>query len=331
MSQPILVVDAAPQQGTVVLCDNGRQLARVALRTTIPADLLARASLVVHRFPHGPATEPEVTSAPDRAAAVAAGAWEPADTAARWALWEQLAAATPARRQVAVYDDHWFRGLPTVERSYGLPAEFCAQTGLTRSGRHGALHRQATALADGGRVLSVLIDFECSVAAAVDGQPRYCSGGATACEGVPGLCSSGDVDPAAVLFLVDRLGWSLDAIEAALQQRGGLQGVSRGIASLDELLQSDAPDARLAVDLLLHRLRRAIGSAAAVLDGFDAVLWSGSAAALAPALLDRLVAPLGYLGLPDQVRWGHSQLDLITATAQAALPVVASVSPANRW
>ena len=276
----------------------------------VPAD--DPAPLVIHRFRHAPAGAPEVDPSPVPAAISAAGRVQAADTAAQLAAWDDLRRRWPASRHVVVYDDAWFAALPPAARHTALPTEFAAEHGVIRTGGHGPVHRLASAAAGAGRVVSVLLGAASSVAAVADGQPLECSSGATGLEGVPGGVTCGDVDPAVLLYLVDRLGWSVDRVEQAVAREGGLAGVSRGRGTL-AAVGADDDDARVAAEFLAHRLKRTIGGYAALLGGLDALVFSGE---FDGAWLGALLRGLRYLGVGRTV----------TVTTTPWTPVVAAAA-----
>lgn len=247
---------------------------------------------VVHRFVHAPAECDECAPAlPGRLEAEIAeleraGRFERWELPARVASLRAAAAQFPGCRACYVFDTPFFRALPQVARCYALPQDLAIELDLFRRGRHGLVHRRA---ATAGRCVSVVLDGDVSVAALADGRPVEVSAGVSALEGVPGATTVGDIDPAAILYLVDRVGLSLDQVEQALVREGGLAA---------------------SPDLLVHRLRRYIGAYSAVLGGLDTLVFSGAS----PELAGEVAAGLTYLGVtPTLSAW-----TVATAAAAAA-------------
>lgn len=262
--------------------------------------------IIVHRFPHAPPDWPEAlpVTAVDLDVLRHAGRFEPADTDARLDL---LAASLEDidREDVPhwlVFDTAFFATLPERARHTALPADLAELHGIYRTGRHGPVHRRA---ATGGRCISITGGEVITVAALDGGAPRECTAGLTALEGVPGAQTSGDLDPAAILYLMEPVGLSLDEVEAALTTEGGLAAIDRG-----------QPDRTLSQRILVHRLRRAIGRAAVVLDGVDGVVWSGG---LDPSFAALVGEGLPHLGLEDPARHSFSPWNPLNAAGDAAL------------
>ena len=119
--------------------------------------------------------------------------------------------------------------------------------------------------------------------------------GFTPIEGLVMATRSGSVDPGLVLWLL-RHGVDADAVERGLDREGGVLGLA-GDADLGRVLARDDADARLAVDVYVHRLRGAIAAMAAALGGLDALVFTGGVGEHAPRVRAEAAAGLGFLGL----------------------------------
>lgn len=314
-----LAIDAAPAAPSAVWVDGRETVHIFSLDRVDLASLPVGGQLpdrIVHRFPHAPAGVPEIAVPLDPSHLTAAGALEPDDTAARLAALDTARARWPYLPHYLVFDTPWFDDLPDLARHYGIPPETESKLGLQRVGRHGPVHRLAVRETRGRRVVSLFLGDESSAAAVVDGVPVECSAGATGLEGLPGAYTCGDVDPAALLYLMDNLGESLDRLVAAVSREGGWSGLA-GATRLGELrrLQTAAADDALA--LVIDRCRRVIGAFAAVMDGLDAIVVSGAAEDVDAALVDDIVAGLDYLGVPDRVAVTRTSLTPALAAAIA--------------
>ena len=105
---------------------------------------------------------------------------------------------------------------------------------------------------------------------------------------------SGSVDPGLVLWLL-RHGVDADALERGLDREGGVLGLA-GDADLAAVLARDDADARLAVDVYVHRLRAAIAAMAAALGGLDALVFTGGVGEHAPRSRPRPPAASPFSG-----------------------------------
>jgi acetate kinase len=96
---------------------------------------------------------------------------------------------------------------------------------------------------------------------------------------------------------MDERGMDARAIEKLLYNQSGLLGVSGISSDMRRLLDSDDPAARLAVDLYVYRIRREMGSLAAVLGGLDALVFTAGIGENSAAIRERVCRDAAWLGV----------------------------------
>lgn len=207
----------------------------------------------------------------------------------------------PGASHLAVFDTAWFAGLPEVARRYALPRELAERHGLQRYGFHGLAHaalwRAWRERGDGPRLISLQLGAGCSIAATRDGRPLDTSMGYSTVEGLVMATRSGDVDPGLLTELARAERLSARALEQLLTERSGLLGASEISADMRELLASDAPAARGAIELFCYRARKYVGSYLAVLGGADAIVFGGGVGEHAPAVRAGILEGLEWAGI----------------------------------
>jgi acetate kinase len=208
---------------------------------------------------------------------------------------EAVGQALPDVPAVACFDTAFHTTLPAAAATYALPREWRERFGLRRYGFHGLSHAYAARRAGAQRVVSCHLGAGASLAAVRDGTCVDTTMGFTPMEGLVMATRSGDVDPGLVLWLL-RHGHDADAIERGLDREGGLRGLA-GDADMRAVLVRDDDDARLAVDVYVHRLRAAIAAMSAAMDGLDALVFTGGVGEHAAAIRERAAAGLGFLGI----------------------------------
>ena len=131
---------------------------------------------------------------------------------------------------------------------------------------------------------------------------------------------SGDVDPAAMLHVMEREGVAVSEASALLNKDSGLLGISGVSNDMRTLLEAEDsnPRARLAVDVFCYRLRKYVAAYIGVLGGVDGLAFAGGIGENAPAIRARALAGLGGLGV--------SLDDAANATARGS---EAEISPAG--
>ena len=77
----------------------------------------------------------------------------------------------------------------------------------------------------------------------------------------------------------------------------GVLGVSGLSNDMRTLLASDAPRAKLAVDLFVYRIGRELGSLAAALGGLDAIVFTAGVGENSPAIRERVCRVAHWLGV----------------------------------
>jgi acetate kinase len=196
---------------------------------------------------------------------------------------------------VACFDTAFHATLPAAASTYALPREWRERFGLRRYGFHGLSHAYASRRAGATRVVSCHLGAGASLAAVRDGVCVDTTMGFTPMEGLVMATRAGSVDPGLVLWLL-RHGVDANAVEQGLDREGGLRGLA-GDADMRALLTRDDADARLALDVYVHRLRAGIAAMAAALGGLDALVFTGGVGEHAAPVRARTAAGLGFLGV----------------------------------
>ena len=210
----------------------------------------------------------------------------------------------PHARRFAAFDTAWFARLPEVARRYALPHELVERHGLRRYGFHGLAHgslwRAYRGHAAGRRLVSLQLGAGCSIAAVRDGQPLDTSMGYSPLEGLVMATRSGDVDPGLLVELARAEKLTARNMNTLLTEHSGLLGVSGASGDMRELLASDRPRARDAVELFCYRARKYVGAYLAVLGGADAIAFGGGIGECAAAI---------RAGILDGLEWAGVRLD----------------------
>jgi acetate kinase len=214
-----------------------------------------------------------------------------------------IQARFPGTPQVACFDTAFHRGHAEVADRYALP-EALYQEGVRRYGFHGlsyeyiarTLPRVAPEVAQGAVVVAHL-GSGASMCALRAGRSVDSTMGFTALDGLPMGTRCGQLDPGVVLYLLAQKGWSAKEVESLLYRDAGLRGLSGISNDVRDLLASDAPGARLALDYLVYRIGRELGSLAAALGGIDALVLTAGIGENSPEIRARICAGAGWLGI----------------------------------
>jgi acetate kinase len=211
---------------------------------------------------------------------------------------------TPA---VACFDTAFHARMPAAASTYALPPEWRKRWNLRRYGFHGLSHAWASRRAAelSGRAVEDLRTVTChlgagaSLAAVHGGVSVDTTMGFTPLEGLVMATRSGSVDPGLVLWLEEHVGLPPSELAATLEHRSGLLGLA-GAPDMRAVLEAEHegnPDARLAIETYLHRLRGGIASMAAAMGGLDALVFTGGVGERSAAIRERSAAALSFLGV----------------------------------
>lgn len=230
----------------------------------------------------------------------------------------------PHLPQIGCFDTAFHATLPPLEQRLPLPAWLVAQQGLRRYGFHGLSYAymagwlQRRSARASGRVLLAHLGNGASLCALQDGRSCATSMGFSALDGLMMGTRCGSLDAGVVLHLW-RAGWDHTQVESLLYQDSGLKGVSGLTADMRTLRASDAPAARLAIDLFVHRARREAGALVALLGGLDAVAFAGGIGEHDPHTREALCASLAPFGVRlDAARNALARSGAVQAADSAA-------------
>jgi acetate kinase len=197
--------------------------------------------------------------------------------------YEYIASVLPALDQAPAA-----RAAPAEPQAGALP--------VLLGGAPSAAARLAAQLA-GGRVVAAHLGNGASMCALRAGRSVASTMGFTAIDGLPMGTRCGSVDPGVVLYLMEELKMGQSDIQRLLYQQSGLLGVSGISSDMRTLEQSGDPRARLAIDLMVYRIGRELGSLAAALGGLDGIVFSGGIGENSVALRSAVCRDAAWLGV----------------------------------
>lgn len=214
----------------------------------------------------------------------------------------------PETPQVAVFDTAFHSRMPERSYLYGLPYELYEKHGIRRYGFHGTSHRFVAERAAEllGKPLDKLKLITChlgngsSIAAIDRGVSVDTSMGFTPLEGLVMGTRCGDIDPAIVPFLQGRENMGPDAVDALMNKRSGLlglSGVSNDMRELEDEAARGNARARLALDIFCLRVTKYVGAYAAELGGADAIVFTGGIGENAVDVRASVLEGLGFMGV----------------------------------
>ena len=237
---------------------------------------------------------------------------------------------------IAAFETEFHAGMPERAGRYGVPAEWREHYGIRRYGFHGASHRYVSErvpellskTVDAIRLVSCHLGGSSSVCAIDRGRPADTTMGFSPQSGLENATRCGNVDPFAVLYMMERRGWTVFEARDQLARGGGLaalSGVAGGdVRDIEQAAAAGSRDAALALEIFAYQVRKTIGAYAAAMGGLDAVAFTGGIGENSARLRSDCCTGLEFLGIAlDQARNEQSAGDRIVSTDYSRVTVLA--------
>ena len=196
--------------------------------------------------------------------------------------------------QVACFDTAFHRAQPPVAQAFALPRRY-AEEGIRRYGFHGLSYEYVASelpkvapAAAAGRTVVAHLGNGASMCALLGGRSVATTMSFSTLDGLMMGTRCGALDPGVLLYLIDRHGMDVRALERTLYEESGLLGVSGETSDMRELLARPSASAAEAVELFVYRIERELGSLAAALHGLDAVVFTGGIGENAAPIRERV-------------------------------------------
>ena len=270
-----------------------------------PSGIDAVGHRVVHGGPHF--EDPVVITPEVRQAIASVSAFAPLHIDAELEgarIVENLLGTVP---QVAVFDTGFHRQMPLSAAVYPGPYEWF-ESGIRRYGFHGINHRYCGERAaqllgkdkEALKVVTCHLGNGCSVAAVRGSRSVDTTMGFTPLDGLMMGTRSGAVDPGILIFLMRQRQLDADEIDAMLNHKSGLLGISGISGDMREILAAIGRGherAKLAFDIYVHRVRAAIAAMAAAMGGMDALVFTAGVGENSAEVRAAACGGLEFLGI----------------------------------
>lgn len=217
---------------------------------------------------------------------------------------------------VAAFETGFHQTVSAAQRSYAVPRAWADQHDVCKHGFHGASHRyiaQRTAqLLDkpSARIISCHLGGSSSLCAIKDGCSQACSLGMSPQSGLPHNNRVGEFDVFALPALIRATGKTLEQLLDDLANRSGLLGLSgrNDLRDIEAAAETGDADAQLAIDVFVASVRHYLGAYLLLLDGADAIVFTGGIGENSWRMRRSICANLGFFGIVlDQERNRHAK------------------------
>lgn len=241
--------------------------------------------------------------------------------------------------QYIVFDSSFFFQLPPEAKTYALNKDVAEKYHIERYGAHGTSHEYVGSLvpglvgkpAEGFKQIVLHIGNGASASAQISGKPIDTSMGLTPLEGLVMGGRTGDIDPAVVFHLIRNAHMDVDELDDLFNHKSGMTGLT-GYGDLREvhkLIEQGNKDAKLALDIYVHRIVHYIGAYWAELGGLDTITFTagvGEHDEIVRAKAIKALEPFG-VKLDEEKNNAHSSEPRIISTPDSKVAVC--VIPTN--
>ena len=207
--------------------------------------------------------------------------------------------------QVAVFDTAFHQSMPPHAFRYAIPKKFHTEHRIRAYGFHGTSHkyviRQATVYLNKpeAKLISIHLGNGCSMAAVEAEKSLDTSMGLGPLSGLVMGTRAGDIDASVIFHLVNKLGYTAAEVNDLLNKQSGMLGLT-GLSDMRDINKAAATgneDAIMATAIYTYRIKKYIGAYAAILNGLDALVFTGGVGENAANIREQVCSKLQYLGI----------------------------------
>lgn len=212
-------------------------------------------------------------------------------------------------KQVAVFDTAFHQTIPVVAHKYAVPNYLLTENKIRVYGFHGTSHKYVSENAIhylkqnsnniGSKIITIHLGNGCSMTAIKDGKSIDHTLGFGPMNGLIMGTRSGDVDQSVIFYLVNSLGYSLEAVNTMLQKQSGMLGLT-GYSDLRDIeanAENGNADCQLALAMNAYRIKKYIGSYTAVLNGLDAIIFTAGIGENSSYIRKLVCTDMDYFGI----------------------------------
>lgn len=210
--------------------------------------------------------------------------------------------------QIAVFDTSFYLKMPRYAYLYAIPMRFYRDYRIRRYGFHGTSHyyvAQRVAELVGKpieelKIITCHLGNGCSISAVKGGRSVDTSMGFTPLEGLIMGTRSGDLDPAIPLYLMRNLNYTAEDVDNILNKESGLLGISEFSNDMRDVMKAAEEgnqNAKLAMEMFCYRIKKYIGSYAAIMNGLDVLVFTAGIGENEPEIRAIVCQDMDYLGI----------------------------------
>lgn len=213
----------------------------------------------------------------------------------------------PDKKNVAVFDTAFHQTMPDYAYMYPLPYADYKELKVRKYGFHGTSHRYVSGVANellehkkDSKVITCHLGNGSSITAIKDGKVVDTSMGLTPLEGLMMGTRCGNIDPAAVLYIMEKRNFNIKQMDAYMNKQSGILGMyekNSDFRNVRDDYEKGDKRATLTFNMLTYRVKQYIGNYAAVLGGLDALIFTGGIGENSAITREKICENLEFMGI----------------------------------
>lgn len=234
-------------------------------------------------------------------------------------------------KQIAVFDTAFHQTMPAVAYRMAIPNEYYTEHRIRSYGFHGTSHKYVSERANEmlqkkeTKIITIHLGNGCSMSAILNGKCIDHSMGLGPMNGLIMGTRAGDIDQSVIFYLVNQLGYPIEEINNVLNKKSGMLGLTGFSDMRDVTARYNEGDlnAILAYEMYGYHIKKYIGSFTAVLNGLDAIVFTGGVGENDSLVRSLATKHLNYLGIEldeeiNKKRW-KGAVELNTAVSKVKI------------
>lgn len=231
----------------------------------------------------------------------------------------------PNAKQVVVFDTAFFQTMPQKAYQYAIPKQFLENYDIRTYGFHGTSHKFVSEKSieylkennsEHSKIITIHLGNGCSITAVKNGEAIDHSLGFGPANGLIMGTRAGDIDQSVIFYLMDKLGYSAQAVKDILLKESGMLGLT-GYSDMRDIEAKSAEgdeNCRLALYMNGYRVKKYIGAYVAAMNGLDAIVFTAGIGENSSVIRKIICEDMEFLGLhldhrKNDVR-GHTLRDI---------------------
>ena len=212
----------------------------------------------------------------------------------------------PDKKNVVVFDTSFHQTMEPKAYMYAFPYEDYEELKVRKYGAHGTSHRYVSEIAaqmlgkKDSKIIVCHLGNGASITAVKNGKVVDTSMGLTPLAGVMMGTRTGDVDPSAVVYIMEKRGLTPKEMNTRMNKQSGIKGIfgpSSDFRDLAAGVEEGNEKAKLAYEMFCYKIKSYIGAYAAAMNGLDAIAFTGGIGENAFYARRDICRDLTYLGI----------------------------------